>query len=135
MHELWVSPWIFKSRKFGNYICFIMAVFRISVRKMSWENNHCNEENTVKMIQILNLISQIGDVQFLDERPLYCIFRFINNCSQAFELSFTICCQKEDSSVGLTAMSEKVQIIGFFLLVVQRYWFSFKESKILEFLS
>ena len=42
---------IFKGRKFGNDICFIMTVFRISVRKMSGENSHCNEENTVKMIQ------------------------------------------------------------------------------------
>ena len=29
-----------------------MTVFRISVRKMSGENSHRNEENTVKMIQI-----------------------------------------------------------------------------------
>ena len=36
-------------------VCFIMTFFRISVRKMSGENSHWNEENTVKMIQITNL--------------------------------------------------------------------------------
>ena len=30
-----------------------MTFFRISVGKMSGENSHCNEENTVKMIQRL----------------------------------------------------------------------------------
>ena len=44
-------PRIFKSRKVGNDICFIMTFFRIPVRKTSEENSHCNEENTVKMIQ------------------------------------------------------------------------------------
>ena len=29
-----------------------MTFFRISLRKMSGENSHCNEENTVKMIQM-----------------------------------------------------------------------------------
>ena len=37
-------PLFFKSRKFGNDICFIMMFFRISVRKTSGENSHCNEE-------------------------------------------------------------------------------------------
>ena len=46
-------PRIFKSRKVGNDICFIMTFFRISVRKTSGENSHCNEENTVKIIQIM----------------------------------------------------------------------------------
>ena len=44
-------PRIFKSRKVGNDICFIMTFFRIPVRKTSGENSHWNEENTVKMIQ------------------------------------------------------------------------------------
>ena len=34
-----------------------MTFFRNFVRKMSGENSHCNEENTVKMIQ--NLISSL----------------------------------------------------------------------------
>ena len=32
-----------------------MMFFRMSVRKMSGENNHCNEENTVKMIESIFL--------------------------------------------------------------------------------
>ena len=44
-------PRIFKSRKVGNGICFIMTFFRIPVRKTSEEDSHWNEENTVKMIQ------------------------------------------------------------------------------------
>ena len=48
-------PRIFKSRKVGNDICFIMTFFRIPVRKTSGENSYWNEENTVKMIQMYNV--------------------------------------------------------------------------------
>ena len=44
-------PRIFKSRKLGNDICF-MTFFQISARKMSGEISQCNEDNTVKMIQM-----------------------------------------------------------------------------------
>ena len=46
-------PQIFKSHKFGNDVDFIIMFFQISVRKMSGENRDCNEENTIKMIQIV----------------------------------------------------------------------------------
>ena len=45
-----VFPWIFKSGKLGNDM-FHNDFLPISVRKISGENSHCNEENTAKMIQ------------------------------------------------------------------------------------
>ena len=58
------SPRIFNSRKFWNDLCFIMTFFQISVRKMSGENSHCKEENTVKMIQMINFV-QLSAITFL----------------------------------------------------------------------
>ena len=61
------STRIFKSRKLGNDICFIMTFFLISVRKMSGENSHCNEENNVKMIQIDNFLDNLQSVSVMQK--------------------------------------------------------------------
>merc|ERR1712079_366021 len=46
-----------------------MAFFLISVRKMSWENSHCNEENTVKKIQNFDPVDCFSFLAFRASYP------------------------------------------------------------------